>query len=538
MKIFSFCLFALLLIFNVELTTCQVVNDLSEYSVEEFENELEIHESIFVKFYSPSCPHCKSMAGEFVKTARDVKELDPPIALAEVDCTNDIGEHVCDASKVRGYPTLKLYKYGALYLEYSGSRDRKSMTKWLKQQHESKSKRFTSLVDMDRSQRESEKVVVSGIFDNSRNKYFAKFLTTSRKVKQHPYFQEIEFSHTFTDDSDQELDVQLKDNRVVIVFLRRPKWMKTDLESDFLYFNYHTETQDLTKWIINNAFGVVGFRNKQTDDNIHDPVKIGRLVVMYLAFDPRVQSNETHFWRNQLIPFAHQFPNIKFVISKMTDYHEQLKFRGLTPYSVDNPIIIAYDNLSVPYVMRERFNKESFSQFLQDFVDGKIESSLKVMEKKEEKKPLWKIMEEQLENKTSIDETNIDEVTGYNFSSQVSFTSNHVLLMIYQNKTEKRTLKISRIMDSLQNKFVLEGKEGVKFLRMNSTENEVPKSLEHKQVPRVYFVHSQDKTAFRYKEITVEESKVMDFMKKAAGSSPLFVTSTETKNRERIKSEL
>lgn len=537
---------------NLLISQAQVVNDLSEYSVDEFDNEVEIHESVFVKFYTPHCPHCKSMAGEFVKTALEVQGAEPPISLAEVDCTSDIGEHICAAKNIKGYPTLKLYKYGSFYQDYQGRRTRRAMSAWLMSHNHEKTKRFLSIRDMDNAIRESTEIVVTGVFGSADTPLFHSFLNTSYRIKRHKdyrAFKDILFYHSFMDE-ERNLNAQSKKTFAVLqglhligskghnILLYRPKWMHSKHESSTEFYvpkDKKEKSWSLTKWIASRAHGIFGFRNKQTDLNIHDPLNVGKLVVVFLPFDPKTQINETQTWRDQVIPFAQQFASLTFVMSKMTDYYEHLKEKMVgRPLIVDpsaKPLIIVYDNLTVPYVMQEEFTQKTFGNFLTKFVEGQLEGSLKMLEK--EKKPLWQLQQESVN--ITVDESKIREVTAKNFSSSISFNGDHVLLLLYKNKTETKTLKINRIMDDLNSQYETEKKMGVSFLKMNCTENEVPRAFDTTILPRVYFVHGKTKRASRFREI-VNKNNIVTFMMDEAkkGKTGLFSSITH----EKVKTEL
>src|SRR2546429_61677 len=109
------CLTILLTLIMSCRSSNHVVTDLSDYTIEEFEMELDVHENIFVKFYLPTCIHCRNMAGEYIKTAKELREErdnreQSPIILAEVDCSSDAGESICRFYKIDSYPTLKFFK--------------------------------------------------------------------------------------------------------------------------------------------------------------------------------------------------------------------------------------------------------------------------------------------------------------------------------------------------------------------------------------------------------------------------------------------
>ncbi|PWN29853.1 thioredoxin-like protein [Jaminaea rosea] len=76
----------------------------------------------FVEFFSPWCHHCKA----FAPTYADLAEIQEPLEqtsdfyIRRVNCVEQ-GD-LCDAQKVRGYPSLFLYQDGQKVDEYRGNR--------------------------------------------------------------------------------------------------------------------------------------------------------------------------------------------------------------------------------------------------------------------------------------------------------------------------------------------------------------------------------------------------------------------------------
>ena len=91
-------------------------------------DELTKGKLVFIKFYAPYCPHCKSMAGAWNELAAYYNELPDSdnILIGSIDCTNSPkGKELCARFKIMGLPSL-FYgdaSLGGIYLdEYGGDK--------------------------------------------------------------------------------------------------------------------------------------------------------------------------------------------------------------------------------------------------------------------------------------------------------------------------------------------------------------------------------------------------------------------------------
>lgn len=79
-----------------------------------------------VKFYAPWCGHCKRLAPEWDKAATTLKGR---AGLVRVDCTSETS--VCGKYSVRSYPTLKIFRNGAVAGDYDGGRTADAIVKFV-----------------------------------------------------------------------------------------------------------------------------------------------------------------------------------------------------------------------------------------------------------------------------------------------------------------------------------------------------------------------------------------------------------------------
>ncbi|EDW63888.1 protein disulfide-isomerase A6 homolog [Drosophila virilis] len=105
-------------------------SDVTELRADNFDRlVLNSADTWLVEFYTPWCPHCKNLAGDWIAAA---KELKGKIKLGALDASAH--KHKAAEHNVRSYPTIKYFpvqsKQPADAVEYSGQRTAAAIISW------------------------------------------------------------------------------------------------------------------------------------------------------------------------------------------------------------------------------------------------------------------------------------------------------------------------------------------------------------------------------------------------------------------------
>ncbi|CAG9326058.1 unnamed protein product [Blepharisma stoltei] len=84
---------------------------------------------ILIKFYAPWCGHCRHLAPIYKKAGEILYGMDPSLVMAEIDAT--VERESADAWKIKGYPTMILFKNGEKVDTYEGARTEEALTKYM-----------------------------------------------------------------------------------------------------------------------------------------------------------------------------------------------------------------------------------------------------------------------------------------------------------------------------------------------------------------------------------------------------------------------
>ncbi|XP_046982624.1 protein disulfide-isomerase A5 [Schistocerca americana] len=113
-----------------EIPWAETDTSVTHLTTETFDSFLEEEPSVLVMFYAPWCGHCKKMKPEYEKAAETLKAQKIPGVLAALDATKE--QAIATRYDVRGYPTLKYFRDGALAYDVGTLRDADRLTEFMR----------------------------------------------------------------------------------------------------------------------------------------------------------------------------------------------------------------------------------------------------------------------------------------------------------------------------------------------------------------------------------------------------------------------
>lgn len=208
-----------------------------------FEEALKLHENILVEFYAPWCGHCKALAPEYAKAAKQLEDEGSDIKLAKVDAT--VESKLGEKFQVRGYPTLKFFRKEKP-MEYGGGRDAPSIISWCKKKTGPAAKELKTVEDAKNFQ-DSADVVVVGFFKDQSSANAKVFLEVAASM------DDTLFGIT----GDDAVFKEYKMSKDGVALLKKFDEGRNDFDGDYA-------DKELTAWIGGNSLALVNEFTQET----------------------------------------------------------------------------------------------------------------------------------------------------------------------------------------------------------------------------------------------------------------------------------
>ncbi|XP_003739872.1 protein disulfide-isomerase A3 [Galendromus occidentalis] len=441
----------LLLVALVAYTEAEYVVDMTAA----FEENIRIHEIALVKFYAPWCGHCKRLAPEFEEAAGTLIKHDPPVVLADVDCTADSGKGVCSKYGVTGYPTLKIFRHGEVSGEYGGARDADGIVQYMKTLAGPSSKEIKSKKDFEAVLARDESVVV-GFFKEKDSALHQAYQKVADKEREN-------YSFYHTHDAEVIEDKKFDDKVVVI----RAKKYTNKFEDSEVVFDGAPDDDAIRAFLSKNFFGLVGHRTRDNQKLFDSP-----LLVAYYDVDYEKNPKGTNYWRNRIMKALKKHAGkIVGAVSSRKRFASEVDDFGFD--SGDAPAIGIRDEKFNKYRMEGEFSIENLEKFVKDYLDGKLLPHLK-----SEKVP-------------EDNDGPVKVAVARNFDDLVLGADKDVLIEFYAPWCG-HCKKLAPVLEELGRE--LEG-EDVIVVKMDATANDTPQDFQVQGYPTLYWLPKNAKSS-------------------------------------------
>ncbi|MGH0117502.1 UNVERIFIED_CONTAM: hypothetical protein FKN15_038022 [Acipenser sinensis] len=167
----------------------EVTMVLTNDNFDEVVNEADI---ILVEFYAPWCGHCKQLAPEYEKAAKELSRRTPPIPLAKVDAT--VESEVATRFEVSGYPTLKIFRKGKAF-EYKGPREKHGIVDYMIEQAGPPTKHIQAVKQIQEFVKDGDDVIIVGVFADDQDAALELYRNTCNNLRE-----DYKFYHTFSNE--------------------------------------------------------------------------------------------------------------------------------------------------------------------------------------------------------------------------------------------------------------------------------------------------------------------------------------------------
>jgi protein disulfide isomerase family A protein 3 len=449
-------------------------------------------ENVLVMFYAPWCGHCKKLKPEFDKAAEMLRDDDPPITLAKVDCTEE-GKDTCGKFSVSGYPTLKIFKNGEVSADYNGPREAAGLVKYMRGQVGPASKDIKTTADFEAFISKEDVGVVAFLAKDSKlEKTFTK---VADKLREKSRFG-------FTSDSGVIKKAKQKEDTLV---LYRPQFLANKFEPDFVVYDGAFDSADIEKFITKEYFGLVGVRTQDSSPQFKQP-----FVVAYFGVDYKKNPKGTNYWRNRILKVAKDNKDYTFAISAKDDFQHELNEYGIDYTPGDKPIVAAKNAQGQKFLMKEDFSVETLAAFMKAVKGGELEPFLK-------SEPI-----------PDGSDGPVVVAVAKNFEEAVTKNGKDTLIEFYAPWCG-HCKKLSPIYDELAQKLK---DEDVAIVKMDATANDVPPEFEVRGFPTLFWLPKDRSKPQKYEGGREVDDFIQFIAKNAASELKGFSRDGKTKKTE------
>ncbi|KAG6831586.1 hypothetical protein H0H92_009059 [Tricholoma furcatifolium] len=344
------CLLAL-----ASLALGETVSDVLKLTSATFEETVNSHDLMLVEFFAPWCGHCKALAPHYEEAATELKEKSIP--LASVDCVDQAD--LCQSMGVTGYPTLKVYKNGTPS-DYSGPRKADGIISYMHKQSLPAVSEVTS--ENHEEFIKADKLVVVAYLPTSTSDPAPAFSAVAETNREEYLFG------LSTDEASAEAAGVTGPALVVYRSFDEPK-------SVYPYPISGATTEDIQQWIDDLSIPVI---DEVSGENYAIYASSDKPLA-YLFLDPTKEGKEEAI--AAIKPIAQKYKSkVNFVWIDAVKFGDHAKALNLPEAKWPSFVVQNLQKqLKYPIDQENEITPEIVDSWVEQYLDGKIEPSLKSM---------------------------------------------------------------------------------------------------------------------------------------------------------------
>ncbi|KAI9671597.1 MAG: protein disulfide-isomerase precursor [Trizodia sp. TS-e1964] len=325
-------------------------SDVHVLKTDTFHGFVDEHALVLAEFYAPWCGHCKALAPEYEEAATTLKEKG--VKLAKIDCTEEAD--LCQSFGVEGYPTIKVFRGKDNHTPYAGQRKADAIVSHMIKQ----SLPAVSILGKDTIEefKKADKVVIVAYFeadDKATNETYSSVADLLRD------------SHLFGATNDAALAKEAGIKAPALVLYKNFDEPRTVFDGKF-------EKEAIEDFIKKASVPLVGEVGPETYAGY---MAAGIPLAYIFAETPEERSKFT----TALKPIAEKHRgviNFATIDAKAYGAHAtnlNLKADIFPAFAIQETV----KNQKFPYDQEKAITEKDIGEFVQKFVDGKLEPSIK-----------------------------------------------------------------------------------------------------------------------------------------------------------------
>lgn len=424
-------------------------------TTDNFQSVIDNNEFVLVEFYAPWCGHCKSLAPEYAKAAKELEEKGSPIKLGKVDATEET--KLAEDFSIRGYPTLKFFRSGTP-IEYGGGRQADDIVNWLSKKTGPAALEIET-VDAAEEFIKSQSVVVVGFFKDRESAEAKTFISVANAVDDFPF--------AITSNEDVYAKYEAKCGSIIL--------FKNFDEGKAVYDGESSE-ESIKKFVAVQSMPLIVDFNHESAQKI-----FGGDIKSHLLMFISKEAGHIEKYADPAKELSKEFRNkVLFVTidADEEDHQRILEFFGMKKEEVPAMRLIRLEDDMAKYKPKTpELSPENIKSFVQDFLDGKLKQHLLSQDLPDD----W-------------DKTPVKTLVSTNFDDVVFNKDKDVLVEFYAPWCG-HCKQLAPIFDQLGEKF--KDSDSVVIAKIDSTANE----LEHTKItsfPTLKFYKKGDNEVVDY----------------------------------------